>query len=186
MQEQNDTTFKVNKKSRFITVVSWIFILFFAFGSFVSIINITVLSKTPMMIEYNAQIEKMAQDAEIFSFTRFYLSNIQTFTYLTCIFNIIVFFSAIGLLKRKEWARSAFIIILITSILLSLVGLAIQPEIYDATASLNQANSDPNIDAEALTESLKTATMFMTLFFCGLYTWMITKLRSEEIMAEFE
>ena len=97
-----------------------------------------------------------------------------------------MFVSAIGLLKRKNWARLTFIAMLSLGIVWNLAGIVIQQMFM----------ADMPFDANAPEEFRRQFAVmktFMTIFsvvfallFTALFGWIIKKLMTEPIVNEFK
>ncbi|XPV69875.1 MAG: hypothetical protein ACNI25_04700 [Halarcobacter sp.] len=106
-----------NSKSTFITALAWIGIVFAGFGTFITALqNIMfqfIMPKLPveeLMNESNSSVPvpEIAQ----FMFKHFDLIFLAVF-----LVSLFVLIASIGLLKRKNWARIAFIALLALGII---------------------------------------------------------------------
>lgn len=210
------------KKSIFVTVVSWIFIIFAGFSTVIAgfqniMLNImfdgSIEEKFPMndpeMLE---QIPAFAS----FMFS-FMFSNFELIAFLFFLLPLATLLVAIGLLKRKNWARLIFIGILGLGIILNLSGLIFQQsmvsEMMDIQSSIQvegnvvgddccesnkdiSADADKKAKADEFQESMKNMesiikimmlfSIAFTLVIFAITGWVIWKLVSPSIVAEFD
>jgi heme/copper-type cytochrome/quinol oxidase subunit 2 len=98
-------------------------------------------------------------------------------------FSLAILISAIALLKRKNWARIFFIVVMSLGIIWNISGLAIQFTIF---------NSLPEVSGESIPASfqnmmliMKTASVIMAIGLSILFGYIIKKLCSRQIRTEF-
>lgn len=164
------------QKSTFITVLAWIFIVLSAFGVLMSIAQ-NILINTFLDEPYH--ISKV-DDASGFNWKEALFSNIKwVFAFVgLCILSF--FISSIGLLKRKNWARKAIIILLVLG-LMYIIGASIANVI-----AFRNLRSIPNqSDMEAFEIVLPIVMAVFAIGMTILYIWIIKKLMSQNIKAEF-
>jgi hypothetical protein len=179
---ENKTSTKENK-SLFINVLAWIFIVIGGFATFISILqNITIhmmFSEETM----NTSMSNTGQADHIPAFAKFMFNNFELIFLLFMFFSLAILSSAIALLKRKNWARIFFIVVMSLGIIWNISGLAIQFTIF---------NSLPEVSGESIPASfqnmmliMKTASVIMAIGLSILFGYIIKKLCSRQIRTEF-
>lgn len=97
--------------------------------------------------------------------------------------------ASIGLLLRKEWARRLFIVFMVGAILWQLVNLGIQFTYSFGTDTI--ASMPANVPAgmvegfDVYSTVMRVLSVVATVGFCVLYAWIIKRLLSPAIQAEF-
>jgi len=96
--------------------------------------------------------------------------------------------ASIGLLLRHEWARIAFIGILVLGILWNIGGIVLQQWLMSSMLDFQNVRAPPPELAATMQGMMIAIRVFSALFAIGvsvLFGWIIQKLRSPEIAAEF-
>jgi len=110
----------------------------------------------------------------------FMFKHFNLFIYSFFVLTIFTFISSIALLKRKNWARISFVVILSIGILMQLGGFVMQFFMF----------SDLPVD-EADKQFRQMATMIrwvngvISIAMIVLFTWLIKRLTSQPIISEF-
>jgi len=171
------------EKSKFVTVVAWIFIVVAGFATFISILqNIMINLMFPIEKMTEALNEAEAQEHIPFLF-RFLFSNIRIFFFGFLVISATTFVSAIGLLKRKNWARIIFIIILSLGILWNISGLFMQHLMFSSMPEL--PNQEGVNQFKVMMNIMRVFTLIMAIGISILFGWIIKKFTSQRIKAEF-
>jgi hypothetical protein len=170
------------QRSAFVTVVAWIFIVLSGLGTLISILqNImintmfnspemgqamqTSLPYAPPMVAYMASHVRLI-------FLAFLLVSTATLA------------SAIGLLKRQNWARLVFIGLMVLGIVWNLGGLAIQMTMFSSVRDqFVQAPQAPDMGAFFIAAAI--VSVLLAVGFSVLFGWIVKCLNSREIAAEF-
>ena len=118
MEEMKELT--AGQRSKFVTVIAWIFIVYFAYTSIAGIAGIIMTFMMPFG-SLSEAIDHSSQSTLpiFFRLIREY-SKALSFLYLA--FYICGLISAIGLLKRRDWARQLFSVVLGISIVYTISG----------------------------------------------------------------
>ena len=172
------------QRSTFVSVIAWIFIILTGFASFVGImqnIMVHIMFSEPKMQEAMNGLET-AKD--IPSFAHFMFSNVKVLVFLMFAMSLFTFISSIGLLKRKNWARKTFIVLL---------GLSIFMMLCNIVADFFFFPGPGDFGGEEISTQMKSVMNFMqiflVIFYAGIATllaWIIKKLLSPSIALEFQ
>ena len=161
MKEMEEQYFGATQsKNSFLTILSWTFIVLMGLSIFGSSLNIVMSFIKP--------ISKLSGAMNQFKFL------------VNFIFAAIFLISAIGMLKRKEWGRFSFISTSWAFILFS-IGKAI-------FIIFTPIKLPANIQIEPtflINFTHKVFPIFGVIFVSIIFSWIINKLKSEEIKLEF-
>jgi len=165
-------------KSTFVTVVAWLFIVISGCATPISVLQnvmLGIMSNHPVASDGGALAQMPAA-------LRFLATHIEWFFrgfLVVCVYTLVV---SIGLLQRKNWARLGFIGLLGAGILYQVVGVVFQ-SIFLTGVEGRGASADPQFAMFALL--FQVFGVAMALAFVCLFGWMIKKLVSPGIRAEF-
>ena len=174
---------QTEKKSSFINALAWISIIFAALGFFSSLLQTLIVN----IFLSKEQIVKAFEDPQLSNqvpeIIIFLVSNLNVLAPMFMLFSVLFFLVSLGLLKRKNWARLAFIIFLVIGITSSVLALIFQSKLMP---EFHQIKGDiPGFDPNAMIKSVKIFNVFINIIHVGLYAWIIKKLISKEIKNEF-
>jgi hypothetical protein len=122
---------------------------------------------------------------EIPLFIRFMVSNIRYFFLSILVLSATTLASSIGLLKRKNWGRIIFIVIMSLGIAWIVFGVFMQ---FTMFPDMSGEMSDM-MEASKMKMMFTIMRIFMVVFsaaFCVLFGWIIKKLMSPSIKQEFQ
>ena len=175
------------KPSTFVDVVAWIFIIMAGSSTFISILQ-------NVMINFLIPGDKMTQAMEQANLTGhlpalaiFIFSHFNYFFLLFFFVSVLTLVSAIGLLKRKNWARVTFIVLLSMGIIWNIGGVVFQFTMFNDMLSSVPAPETGQMVPEfaRMVMFMKIGSLIMALGFSALFGWIIKKLVSAPIKAEF-
>jgi len=166
------------KSSSFINVFAWISIISSGFGILVGIMQNVMMHN--MMKDANFE-QAINQKENIPPLIKFMFDNFELLVMGTLLITIVVFIASIGLLKRKNWARLFFIVLLIVGIIWTVVGGAMQFSFMDSMMTTNT----PPPEFQNMQNTMKIIMGIMTVAMLGLYAYLIKRLSSNEIKQEF-
>ena len=171
-------------RSAFVNTLAWIFIIFAGFATVTGLLqNImiwTVFPKEQMSLAMQ-QAEKAPHFPPVMQFM---FSHFDLFFLCFLLVSVTALVAAIGLLKRKNWARLAFIALMSLGVVWNVAGLAVQFSLLEQMPEL----SGQAVPAEfaAMMRIMQVVSVVMVLAFCALFVWLIRKLLSAPIRAEFD
>jgi len=170
--------------STFVSVVAWLFIIFAGFGVLISLMQNIMVHTMFSMPEMQEAMNNSGAASEIPPFAIFMFNHFRLFVSLMLVMTLFTLISAIGLLKRKNWARKVFIRILCLSILIMFMSIVVQYFFFI---------SPHDYPGEKIPAEFQTMRNFMQIFFVILYAgivailgWIIKKLLSPDISHEFQ
>lgn len=103
--------------------------------------------------------------------------------------SLVELLAAIGLLLRKEWARRLFIVFMVGAILWTLANLVLRFVYFSSMHTVPSIPANVPADLTQVFQVFSTVTRVfsaaVTLALCVLYGWIIKRLVSSPIRAEF-
>ena len=175
-------------RSMFVTVVAWIFIALDGMTSFIVLIQNILLNTIVPFDQLREGMAKAQNTGRLPPYFAWVFEHIRPFLFVMLIYTLTKLVAAIGLLNRQNWGRLLFIGILALGIALSVVGIVLQQFMVSAMPMMPLPPNAPK-DFQAIMQGmLIMIRVFSAIFAIGvavLYAWMIRKLLSPAIVAEF-
>lgn len=171
------------ERSTFVNVLAWIFIVLGGFTTFISILQNVMIRLLFHKEEMTQALQKAENAKQMPAFAVFMFNHIDQFFLIFLVVSATCLVSAIGLLKRKNWARIIFIVLMALGIVWNLGGLAIQFTVFSSMPEMAGKGVPPEFGYMMII--MKIASVIMVLAFSVLYGWIIKKLTSAPIKAEF-
>jgi nitrate reductase NapE component len=173
-------------KSTFVTVLAWIFIIGSAFSTFVGLLQSLVFGS--MQAQFSSAFQDSTFAGQAPHGFQFFFSHFELFILIMLALSVATLVSSIGLLRRRNWARLAFIGVMVLGVLYFIVGLFFQQSMM----SDFQVPAAQNAQAQAFEaqwrHSLHVMQVFMVVLsvaMVGLFGWIIARLSSAPVRAEF-
>lgn len=173
-------TYNVGARSLFVTITAWVFIVVAAMACVSTVVQ-NAASGSVL-----ASIPKAQPLPMLTSLLLGYLPWIMG---AGLALSLVTLAAAVGLLMRLDWARRAFIGLLVVAIFANLAGLWLQNEVVQSLVSSTLSRAPLPPQAADLFGGFVTASRVMagvvTLAGCGLLVWIIRRLMSPMIRQEF-
>jgi hypothetical protein len=167
----------MESRSTFVSVLAWIFIIGAGFGSVIGIMQIIMVST----MFSGDELSSMPADAP--AFAKIMQQYFHLFVYGFFAITLFTFISSIALLKRKNWARLAFVVILAFGVIWQIGSLFLQFYIFsDFPEMPNQEHFE---EFERMHNMMRWFTAVIAIGISGLFIWIIKKLTSQPIINEF-
>ncbi|MBI5360274.1 MAG: hypothetical protein HZA48_06790 [Planctomycetes bacterium] len=184
MDENITITPAPQDKSVFVTVIAWIFIVDSVYAVIVGLLQSIMFAMMEMPTDQMRETFNEPQARELFSATqRFVMLHMELLFFLFWIAAVVVLICSIGLLKRKNWARISFIIILAIGICWCVFGIFLTREFAPVMPF------DPEIPDltkfNKISIAIRLSANLMALAHAILFGWIIYKLNSKDIRREF-
>ena len=172
----------LNPRSTFVTAVAWVFIALAGFSTAIAVLQNVMIA---LMFPREAMSEASnLKDVPVFF--RFFAAHPQVFFAAFLAASATTFVSAIGLLKRKNWARIVFMAILVLGIAWNLGGLLIMFLAFSPMPPIpDHAPAEFRSGFETMWKVMTAFSVAIALGFAGLFGWIIKRLASVEIKREF-
>lgn len=172
-----------SEKSIFVTVVAWIFIVISGFVTVVGALqNIAIRFIFPREAMTEA-LDQAQTQGEISGMHQFMFQSIDIFFLGFFLVAVAVLISSIGLLRRKNWARIIFIVLMGLGIVWNLAGLAFTFLFMDHMPG-PEVQEGP-VELEAMMNMILGMNILFVVVFSVLFGWIIKKLVSPAIRREF-
>jgi hypothetical protein len=174
-------------RSTFVTVVAWTFIAIAGFASFIAVLQALMFA-----FVFPAEMFRAPEGAKglegMPAFFRFMLQHIMWFFIFFWALSVATLACAIGLLRRKNWARVAFVAIMALGIIWNLSGIWLQEQMMSSFPK--PPVHDPRMaefDAgfETMMAIMRFAMAAFAIAISALFAWIIKRLVSESARAEF-
>jgi len=172
-------------RSTFVNVVAWIFIVFCGFATLISILQNIMVHTVFKNFGIEQSIEQGTRPADIPFIARMLFNHFDLIIFTFLILSATCLFVAISLLKRKNWARIVFIGLMCLGIVYTLGGLVLQ---FIMLRSMDEftGGAPPPPDVQNMFAIMKIAFVIIALGISALLGYIIKKLFSKEIKAEFQ
>jgi len=171
--------------STFVTSLAWIFIVLSGLSTLMAVVQNAMLYTMGTFNEMPRSTVPGAEHAP--AFFRFMLEHVHLFFLSFLIVSAVTLAAAVGLLRRKNWARLLFIGILALGITWNLGGIALEQVLFSSMGNVSPGTL-PEHHAE-FNQMASTMMVFTTVFAVGLallFAWLIRRLTSRPIRAEFQ
>lgn len=176
-------TYNVGSRSLFVTTTAWIFIVVAVLACLSALVqNAAVASLMPGLLS-------ATERNPLPLFTGLLIGYLPWVVGTGLVMSVATLASAIGLLLRLDWARRAFISLLVFAIVANLIGLWLQQEVVQSVVSNTLSGVSLPQQAMSVFGGFVTAArvmaVLMTLAACALLGWIIRRLMSAGVRQEF-
>ena len=177
-------TYSVGARSLFVTWTAWVFIVMAAFGSASALVqNAAVTSLLPGLHD----------GSPLPLLTGLLIGYLPWVVGTGLVMSLATLASAIGLLLRLDWARRAFIGVLVVAIVANLMGLWLQHEVVQSVVSQTLGSSLRGVAVPpellgvfgGFVTATRAMAVLVTLGACALLAWIIGRLMSARVRQEF-
>ncbi|MGL4232813.1 MAG: hypothetical protein ACRDAM_05600 [Casimicrobium sp.] len=168
-------------RSQFITIFAWFSIAVSAMMVLMSILqNVMVSFLFPAdMLD---QLAKQGGE-NMPAFAVFVFSHSKAILLAFLLLSVLMLVLSIGFLKRKEWARITFVVLLALSIAASIGGLFVQSSMFESLPKEIEGIGQAEI--EQMVPIFRGIMIGYTFVFSAIHAWLIYKLCTPQIRAEF-
>jgi len=174
------------RRSGFVTALAWIFIVLAGFSTFISVLQNIMLTVMFSTEEFGALTREAQNVQEMPAVFRFMFANFRFFFLGFLIVSATTLVSAIGLLKRKNWARLIFVGIMTVGIVWNLSSLAMPFVMSSVMSGMpTAAPSDIHDNFMLMWNIMMIVSIVICLAFAALFAWIIKRLVSQDIKSEF-
>jgi hypothetical protein len=173
-------------RSTFVTAVAWLFIALAGFSTLVSLLQnlmVTFLFPADMLEQVGLQGKNAPRIPPV---AEFLLQNFRGLVFAMLLVTLAMLTASIGLLLRRNWARLLFVALLGLGIAWNIGGLAIAYAFF--SEMMQVPVNAPKDFADGFELMSKVMMVFQVLVAVGisaLLGWIMKKLLSDEIRAEF-
>ena len=175
-------------RSTFVTVVAWIFIALDGMTAFILTIQNIVVNTIFPLAQLHAGMAKAEATGHLPPYFSAVFEHLRPLLLACLLLALIKLVAAIGLLRRVNWARLLFITLLALGIAWSFAGIVLQHFLLSSMLEMPRPPNAPQDFETAFRGMMIVIRVFsamMAIGFAVLYAWMIRKLVSPAIAAEF-
>lgn len=173
-------------RSNFVTVLAWLFIGMAAFATLISVLQNLMLQWLFLPSMQAHPMPPLPPDLP--APMQWVFGHMAWFFRAFLLVSSVTLITAIGLLRRHEWARRLFIGLMGLAIAYHLLGLVWQWWFMGSMDSFFHAPGMPADMDTVMHGFMRVAKVFgtlMSLVFCVLYGWIIHRLHSAQVRDEF-
>ena len=134
---------------------------------------------------WESEVHQLTKDENIPPLMKTIFENFDILVMGTLLITIVVFVASIGLLKRKNWARLFFIVLLILGVVWTVVSGVMQFSFMDSMMIGQNMPQDVPPEFQNMQNTMKIVSGVMMVAIVGLHLYLIKRLRSDEIKDEF-
>ena len=170
-------------RSTFVTVLAWTLIVLAGFSTLMSAAQNVMFAVVGFGELGAPSAAEMEQMPPVF---RFMLANMRAVMLAFLLASVATLACAIGLLRRRNWARRALIALLALGIAWNLFGLVVQQLMF-GTMHAPAPGMAPELQADfhRMATTIRIATALVALAFAALFGWIIRRLVSQPVREEF-
>jgi hypothetical protein len=178
--------------SSFVTVVAWILILLCALTALVGLIQSIMLRFLPL-----DQLDSALRDSTVATTmpatARAVFGHFQLLAGGVVVLSLLMLGAAVGLLRRRNWARLVFIGALAIATVCMIAGVFVQQAMISSVGTSFGAVAGPDAtlahtsqQVAGVLKAMRIMTTVFALGFAALFAWIIVRLVSPEMRAEFD
>jgi hypothetical protein len=166
--------------STFVTAVGWTFLVLSVFAALVLMLR----SVAVRSFLSGAQTDTLANGPEAANVAlQVRFVGVGLVFLILRLIPLFTFCSSLGLLRRREWARKAFIGIMVFGILWNIGSAVVDTILFSANSPYNDA-SRPG-EFRGMTPAVLALTWIFAIVTSALFFWIIKRLASPSVRAEF-
>jgi hypothetical protein len=176
-------TFNVGSRSLFVSVTAWVFILLGAAASALTLIQGAATASLLPGFALGFGARPLQGMAGLLA------AHMPWVAGVALALSIGTLAAAIGLLLRLEWARRAFIVVVVLAMVTNLAGLWLQQELLQGLIDHTLSRTPLPREAAGVFGGFATvaraAAVTLSVFTCVLLAWIIGRLSTQSVRQEF-
>jgi len=176
-------TFNVGSRSLFVSVTAWVFILLGAAACALTVIQGAATASLLPGFALGFDVRPLQGLAGLLA------AHVPWVAGVALTLSIATLAAAIGLLLRLEWARRAFIVVVVLTIVTDLAGLWLQQELLqgliDHTLSRTPLPREAAGVFGGFATAARAAAVMLSVLTCVLLAWIIGRLNTQSVRQEF-
>jgi hypothetical protein len=176
-------TFNVGSRSVFVSVTAWVFILLGVVASALSVIQGASIASLLPAFNFGLNVAPLQGLMKVLT------SHLPWVAAIGLTLSIGTLAAAIGLLLRLEWARRAFIALVLLAIVANLAGLWLQQELLQALIDHTLSRAPLPLEAVGVFGGFaavaRAAAVTLSLVTCGVLAWIVARLNTQAVRQEF-
>jgi len=176
-------TFNVGSRSLFVSVTAWVFIALGAAASALALIQGAATASLLPGFALGSDVQPLKGLAGLLA------KNVPWVAGTALALSIATLAAAIGLLLRLEWARRAFIVVVVLAIVANVAGVWLQQELLqgliDHTLSHNPLPREAAGVFGGFAAAARAAAVLLSVLTCAVLAWIIGRLNTQSVRQEF-
>jgi hypothetical protein len=172
-------------RSTFITVLAWIFIVLGGFATFISLFQAAMITFVFPEAKFWSDPGPVRGLENLPPIARFMLANVTLFFVTVWTLLLVTFVSAFALLRRKNWARLYFVVLMALGIVWNIGGVSLQFGVLSTFSPPEGTPPEFGRNLEVMHIVMGIANTVFAVVLTGLFAWIIKRLVSPSIRAEF-
>lgn len=173
------------QRSTFVTVLAWIFIVLSGFATLVTLVQSVMVFAMFQAPEFSDAMAKANHAPNAPPFAAFFTRYFFVFFVFFFLVSAATLASSLGLLWRRNWARIVFIVLMAFAIFWNVAGLVISGVIMWWMPGIPTGVHAAAATFAWMIGAMMVINVVIALGFCALFFWIIRRLSSPEIRAEF-
>ena len=174
-------------QSSFVTVLAWIFIVLSGFATFIAVLQNIAIHVFFPIDQFPAVFGNARTPQQLPPLAEFLLRHVRWFLAGFLLFSSITLGAAIGLLKRKNWARIIFVGLMSLGIAWSIMSVVLQYTLLSSMVPHVPADAPAEFQShfERMSTIMMAFSSVMAIVFTTLFGWIIKRLISPTVRREF-
>ena len=176
------------RSSTFVTVLAYLAIVLSGFAMVVALLQNRMVTMAP----YAEAMDRAVRDSTFATVAppawRFLFAHFRTLTLLGLATGATTFVTSIGLLRRRNWARIVFILLLAAGIACAIGLLVLQEAMipdFSAAVARDSTLQQARNDFASIARAMRLFMLGVTVGVVSLFGWLIARLLSPGIRTEF-
>ena len=170
-------------KSTFVTALAWVFIVLAGFATLISVLQNVMITLMLPDAAMQTATEEVGRDKNVPWFFAFMFENVRLIFFTFLLLTSATLGTAIGLLKRKNWARITFIGLMVFGIFWNIGGVVFS--IFFVMAIPSTVPPDFADQFKLMSTIMIGVNVLMAIGLSTLFGWIVKKLLSLAIRLEF-
>lgn len=171
------------QRSSFVTSLAWVFIVLAGFSTFIATLQNVMLSV--MMPAGMPPMEQAQNGQNIPEFAKFMFANFRFIFAGFLVLSVITLAAAVGLLRRKNWARITFVAIMSFGIFWNIGSVVLTFVVFPSMPFPDNAPAEFREQHALMSNIMTVATTVIAVALTVLFVWIIKRLLSSDIKREF-
>lgn len=168
-------------RSNFVTKLAWIFIVVGGFATFISLLQAIMFNLSFPLSEMQA----FAQSTQHPWIVKLIFTNLQLYLGGFIVISVVTLIASVGLLQRRNWARRAFIGLMVLGIFWNIGSLVVQQLMFSEISFPGLRARGFSMDVETFLTVIQVFSVVQAVALSALFGWIIWRLTSKPIAAEF-
>jgi hypothetical protein len=175
-------------RSAFVTSIAWSFIVLAGLGIVWALLQFIVFNVVVGTLDIETVINDARSAGVMPDMLALVFRHMRWLLLLTLMLSVLTFIASIALLRRRNWARLVFIVMMWLGVAGNLGGLWLQYQMLSGAPMqemLKTMTGAAGIPMDGLVQSVQIVSALVAIVFAALFAWTAIRLDSQEIKNEF-